>query len=178
MGYFTIWHILVLICAVFAFILLTLLIYLKKEKIKNFIIFVGLSLISISLVTYAIMISLDDKLKTAIIIDTSAQRVYINETIVFKAKIKNTSKYSLSKCYIDVQMGSSLGKLQDFGEHLTKKNHFFSFLYKNKKDSATPIKTSVVVENIKPFEIRGFSAILSFPPKFVDPKFVYKVKCR
>ncbi|ASM34540.1 DNA gyrase subunit B [Campylobacter sputorum subsp. bubulus] len=178
MSYFTIWHIAVLICAILIFILILLLMYLNKDKIKNFYVLIGLTLLIISMGSYTIMISLDDKLKTAVISDVSTQRVYINETIVFKGNIRNTSKYNLSRCDIYIQMNSSPGKLQDFSRHLTKKNDFFSFLYKNETEDLKPVKSNVSVNNIKPFEIRSFSAVLSFPPNFTDPKFFYKVDCK
>lgn len=178
MNYFTIWHIVVLMCALLIFILISLLLYLNKDKIKNLYAFASLALLIICVGSYAFMILLDDKLKTAIIVDVNTKRVYINETMVFKGNVKNTSRYHLSKCDIYIQMNSSPGKLQDISEHLTKKNDFFSFLYKNEKENLKPVKSSVNVYNIKPFEIRSFSVILPFPPNFTDPKFTYKVECK
>lgn len=178
MNYFTIWHILVSICAILIFILLNLLVYLNKSRPKNFYLLMLVNFLVVTIASIAIMLALDDKLKTAIITDVSTQRVYINETIVLKGSVKNTSKYNFSSCVVSIQMNSTPGKLQDFSEHLTKTNDFFSFLYKNEKEDSAPIKTSVNVDNIKPFELRPFSVILPYPPNFIDPKFIYKIKCR
>lgn len=178
MSYFTIWHILVLICAILIFVLLNLLIYLNKSKPKNFYSLILVNFLIVTIGSIMVMLALDDKLKTAIITDVSTQRVYINETIVLKGSVKNTSKYNFSSCVVSIQMNSSPGKLQDLSEHLTKTNNFFSFLYKNEKEDSAPVKVSVKVDNIKPFELRPFSAILAYPPNFIDPKFIYKIQCR
>ncbi len=176
MIYFTIVHIITLAILFALFILLGFAAYKQKNK-KLFWSIIFANTLVISMLAVFLMIVLDKYTKKARIENFSQKRILINETIVFKGKIRNIGKFQIGTCRLEIKLVNNPITSKKLGSSdLFKPTSGLDFLKKDEK-SSTVKHEFVIAKNLKPKELKNFSVAMPFPPYFSKASEHHYLRC-
>lgn len=177
MEYFTIVHIIFLICYLILFVILVLL-SMKETRQKIFWAMIFANFLVMATLSIFTMLVLDKYTKKAKIENLKQQRVLRNETISFKGQIRNIGKFKIAKCVLEVKLvNNPTTSRQLGGSDVFKPTSGFDFISKDPKPSTVSQKF-IIATSLKPKELRNFSVNMPFPPYFSRASTYQYLRCK
>jgi len=178
MTYFTILHWITLIVFLLLFILLVI-VSKKETNPKIFWSMVFSSFLVTSMLALFSMFVLDKYTKKAKLINITHKRVLLNETIMFFGQVQNVGRFKIGHCKLEVKMVNNALNLNNIsGKTFYAPKSGLGSLFTNKEEKpSTIIKDFTIAKNLKPGEIRNFSATMPYPPYFQKADIRYKLYC-
>jgi len=179
--YFTILHWLTISFFLILFIFLTFLsVKAANNKTGLLISMIFASFLVTSFGAVIGVIVLEKYTKKAVLLDVKSRRVFLNETLVVKGRIKNIGKFKINYCKLVIKLVNN-----GWGSKIQKGTFFKSgglslFGSKNKKKEKpnTVTATRIIIrDGLLPGEIKNFSAIMPYPPYFSNTYINYKLYC-
>jgi hypothetical protein len=179
--YFTILHWLTLAFFLILFIFLTFLsVKAANNSVKLLLSMIFASFLVTSFGAVLGIVVLEKYTKKAELLDVKSRRVFLNETLVVKGRVKNIGKFKINYCKLKIKLvnngwGSKIQKGAFF-----KPGGLNIFGSKDKKEQKpnTIEATRIIVKNgLRPGEIKNFSVIMSYPPYFSNTYINYKLYC-
>ncbi|MCD8212765.1 MAG: DUF2393 domain-containing protein [Campylobacter sp.] len=181
MSYFTIVHIMVIL-VIFLLSMLLLVLSLKIERKLFWSLFFTNILVSTTLCVF-LMLVLDKYTKKGILENVTSQRILRNESIVFKGKVRNVGKFTISSCTLSVKLiNQPLNKDSLSGEAVFKPSglSFFSWFLKDddkdEKPNTVEYKFSVA-QNLEKQKSVDFTVNMPYPPYFKNGMNITKLSC-
>ncbi len=178
MTYFTILHWITLFVFLLIFILLVI-VSKKETNPKIFWSMVFSSFLVTSTLSLFSMFVLDKYTKKAKLVNITHRRVLLNETIMFFGQVQNIGRFKIGHCKLEVKIVNNALNVNDLsGSTFYKPRSGLGFLFSSKEEKpSTIIKDFVVAKNLKPGELRNFSASMPYPPYFQKADIRYKLYC-
>ncbi len=178
MTYFTILHWITLIVFLLLFILLVI-ISKKETNPKIFWSMVFSSFLVISMLTIFSMFVLDKYTKIGKLVSITHRRILLNETIMFFGQVQNMGRFKIGHCKFEVKIVNNALNLNSLsGQTFYTPRSGLGSLFSSKKERpSTIIKDFTIAKNLKPGEIRSFSATMPYPPYFQKANIRYKLYC-
>ena len=178
MTYFTILHWIALLTFLLIFILLVIL-SKKETNPKIFWSMVFSSFLVTSMLSIFSIFVLDKYTKKAKLISITHRRVLLNETIMFFGQVKNIGKFKIGYCKLEVKIVNNALNFNNLsGSTFYKPRSGLDSLLTNKNEKqSTIIKDFIIAKNLKPGELRNFSASMPYPPYFQKVDIRYKLYC-
>ena len=178
MTYFTILHWITLIVFLLLFILLVI-VSKKETNPKIFWSMVFSSFLVTSMLALFSMFVLDKYTKKGKLINITHKRVLLNETIMFFGQVQNVGRFKIGHCKLEVKIVNNALDLNNVtGKTFYAPRSGLGSLFSNKEERpSTIIKDFTVAKNLKPGEIRNFSATMPYPPYFQKADIRYKLYC-
>ena len=177
--YFTILHWLDIAFFLILFIFLTILsVKAAKNSVKLLLSMIFASFLVTTFGAVLGLIILEKYTKKAILLDVKQRRVLINETLVLKGRVKNIGKFKINYCKLDIKLVNN-----GWGGGF-KKGTFFKpgglnlFGSKEKKKpNIVKVTKYIITDELRPGEIKNFTAIIPYPPYFKNTYLNYKLYC-
>jgi uncharacterized membrane protein YgcG len=179
--YFTVLHWLSLLFFLTLFIFLTFLsVKAANNNIKLLISMIFASFLVTSFGAVLGIVVLEKYTKKASLLDVKKRRVFLNETLVVKGRVKNIGKFKINYCKLEIKLVNNGwgGKIQK--GTFFKSGGFSLFGSKDeKKQKPNTIKATriIIKDGLLPGEIKNFSAIVPYPPYFSNTYINYKLYC-
>jgi hypothetical protein len=179
--YFTILHWLTLAFFLILFIFLTFL--SVKAASNNIKLLISMIFASFLVTTFGAVLGivvLEKYTKKAILLDVKSRRVFLNETLVVKGRVKNIGKFKINYCKLEIKLVNN-----GWGQKIQKGTFFksgglnlFGSKDKKKQRPNTIKATRIIIrDGLLPGEIKNFSAIVPYPPYFSNTYINYKLYC-
>ena len=178
MTYFTILHWITLIVFLLLFILLVI-VSKKETNPKIFWSMVFSSFLVTGMLALFSMFVLDKYTKKGKLINITHKRVLLNETIMFFGQVQNVGRFKIGHCKLEVKIVNNALDLNNVtGKTFYAPRSGLGSLFSSKEERpSTIIKDFTVAKNLKPGEIRNFSAPMPYPPYFQKADIRYKLYC-
>ncbi|MCR6594418.1 DUF2393 domain-containing protein [Campylobacter insulaenigrae] len=175
MGYFTIFHILVIFAMLVSTMLTWVLLYLKIQNKKNMLVFCLISFVLASILTISLLLMIDQYTKKASLSNFATYRRLSTESIIIKGRITNDTNFKISECFLDLRIIDDNKKHEVSGE-IFNQNNFDSIKKANKeiRDAAYNIK---IATNLLGNTYKDFSFEVALPPHFQSYKIFKQLKC-
>ncbi len=179
MTHLTILHQITLGIFALLFILLSILSFRQSNKKLILPMFFS-SLLMISTLSFFSLFVLDKYTKKAKLLRVTHKRILRNETISFSGVIKNTGKFMIGKCDIEVKIasnpmsGKNLGGAAVFNPKSTL-SEFFNNKENGKRSSIS--KEFTIAKDLKPGYWKPFTVSMRFPSYMKNPYIKYKLYC-
>jgi hypothetical protein len=179
--YFTILHWLTLSFFLILFIFLTFLsVKAANNNVKLLISMIFASFLVTTFGAVLGIIILEKYTKKAVLLDVKSRRVFLNETLVVKGKVKNIGKFKINYCKLEIKLVNN-----GWGGKIPKGTFFkpgglslFGSKDKKKEKPNTVKATRIIIKDgLLPGEIKNFSAIIPYPPYFSNTYINYKLYC-
>ena len=179
--YFTILHWLTILFFLVLFIFLTFLsVKAAGNNIKLLISMIFASFLVTFFGAVIGIVVLEKYTKKAVLLDVETRRVFLNETLVIKGKVKNIGRFKINYCKLQIKLvnngwGSKIHKGAFFrSEGL----HLFGAKNKKQQKPNTITATRIIINNgLLPGEVKNFSAIMPYPSYFSNTYINYKLYC-
>jgi hypothetical protein len=179
--YFTILHWLTLAFFLILFIFLTFLsVKAANNNVKLLISMIFASFLVTTFGAVLGIIVLEKYTKKAVLLDVKSRRVFLNETLVVKGKVKNIGKFKINYCKLEIKLVNN-----GWGGKISKGTFFkpgglslFGSKEEKKQKPNTIKATRIIIKDgLLPGEIKNFSAIVPYPPYFSNTYINYKLYC-
>jgi hypothetical protein len=179
--YFTVLHWLTLLFFLILFIFLTFLsVKAANNNIKLLISMIFASFLVTSFGAVLGLIILEKYTKKAELLDVKSRRVFLNETLVLKGKVKNIGKFKINYCKLEIKLVNNGwgGKVQKGTFFKPGGLSLFGSKDKEKQKPNTVKATRIIIKDgLHPGEIKNFSAVMPYPPYFSNTYINYKLYC-
>ncbi|WP_291950338.1 DUF2393 family protein [Campylobacter sp.] len=175
MGYFTIFHILIIFVMLVSTILTWVLIYLKIQNKKNMLIFCLLSFILASILTISLLLVIEQYTKKASLSNFSTYRRLSTESIIIKGRITNDTNFKISECLLNLRIIDDSKKYEINGE-IFNQNNFDSIKKANKEIRYTTYSIKIAT-NLLGNTYKDFYFEVALPPHFQSYKVFKQLKC-
>ncbi len=176
MQYFTIWHYLIMMLF-FALYVAAMVVGVKRFKQIKMLIFIAISgVILTMLLGYSAMILVDRSTKTAQIIALNQTMVLLNESLMFNGAVKNTGKYHITACELEMNLVSPPAAISRIDKSGFDRGFFDIFL--GKGNTSTRSQTFKIASHIKPGQTRQFSFSMPHSANQGAPSIHYVLSCR
>jgi hypothetical protein len=179
--YFTVLHWLTIAFFLILFIFLTFLsVKAANNNVKLLLSMIFASFLVTSFGAVLGIIVLEKYTKKAELLDVKSRRVFLNETLVVKGRVKNIGKFKINYCKLTVKLVNN-----GWGKKLQKGAFFkpgglslFGSKDKEKQKPNTIEVTRIIIKNgLSSGEIKNFSMIMPYPPYFSNTYINYKLYC-
>lgn len=181
-NYFSFLHIIVLLSMLGLFGVLSFLAWRTQRKIFLPILFTNI--LVFSFVSVVLMFVIDKYTKSAKLEDVRINRILQNESLVVRARVRNTGKFTLSRCKLKVKLvnqGYNTSNFDGSGIFTPSGMDFFGWLSgKSKKANAKPNvveHTQVVAKDLPAGRALDFSVAMPFPPYFTKVLPTTEISC-
>jgi len=178
--YFTVLHWLTIAFFLILFIFLTFLsVKASNNNIKLLLSMIFASFLVTSFGAVLGVIILEKYTKKAVLLNVENRRVFLNETLVVKGRVKNIGKFRINYCKLDIKLVNNGWGSKLSGGAFFKPGGLNVFGFKEKKQQKpnTINETRVIVKKLLPGEIKNFSVIIPYPPYFRNTYINYKLYC-
>lgn len=178
MTYFTILHWITLCVFLLLFILLVI-VSKKETNPKIFWSMVFSSFLVTSMLALFSMFVLDKYTKKGKLVNITHKRVLLNETIMFFGQVQNVGRFKIGHCKLEVKIVNNALNVNNLsGKTFYAPRSGLSSLFSSKNERpSTIIKDFTIAKNLKPGEIKNFSATMPYPPYFQKADIRYKLYC-
>ena len=179
--YFTILHWLDIAFFLILFIFLTILsVKAAGNSVKLLLSMIFASFLVTSFGAVLGLVILEKYTKKAELLDVEQRRVFINETLVLKGKVKNIGKFKINYCKLEIKLVNN-----GWGGKITKGTFFKSAGLKifgskeekQKKPNVIRATRFIITDGLLPGEIKFFTAVIPYPPYFRNTYLNYKLYC-
>jgi len=121
------------------------------------------------------LLILDKYTKKAKVVNYSTHRNYNKESVSIVGRIKNTGKFYISYCTLDLRI---VNKVKYKGGKFMYKTSSASDLFKSKGYKKNFFTTSVrAIEDLKPKLSKSFRVVVKIPSHFDNPKYFLHLVC-
>ncbi|MBF7042646.1 DUF2393 family protein [Campylobacter volucris] len=174
MGYFTIFHILIIFVMIISTALTWILLYLKIQNKKNMIILCIISFILAVVFTISLLLTIDQYTKKASLSNFSTYRRLASESLIIKGRVTNDTNFKISECFLELRIIDD--KKQKVSGEIFNQNNFDNVKKSNQepKDASYNVK---VATNLAGHTYKDFSFEVALPPQFQDYKVFKQLKC-
>ena len=174
MMHFTVVHWILTVMFVMIFGLLAYLSLSEQNKKTRLILLISSFVVSVLGLVVGLLI-LDKYTKKAKIVKYSTHRNYNKENVSIMGQIKNTGKFYISYCTLDLRI---VNKVKYKGGKFMYKTSSASDLFKSKGYKKNFFTTSVrAIEDLKPKLSKSFRVVVKIPSHFDNPKYFLHLVC-
>lgn len=180
MLHFTLWHWIVtaLFIPLLAYMVAQSML-VRQRKLILPMLFVSVAAVAVAY--WVAIIALENVTKKGELLEIEHKRVLINETVVFKGRVRNVGDYPIARCTLHVRMVNEVFKSGAVGADAFYHNKpgFDITLEKNPQKEKPQVqeKDFTVAKDLHPGSIRPFAVALPYPPHFRKTRYFYKLKC-
>ena len=178
--YFTVLHWLTIAFFLILFIFLTFLsVKAANNNTKLLLSMIFASFLVTSFGAVLGIIILEKYTKKAVLVNVNNRRVFLNETLMVKGRVKNIGKFRINYCKLDIKLVNNGWGSKLSGGTFFKPGGLNIFGFKEKKEQKpnTVKATKIIVKKLLPGEIRNFSVTIPYPPYFRNTYINYKLYC-
>jgi len=115
------------------------------------------------------------------LLEIEPKRVLMNETVVFKGRVRNVGDYPMARCTLHVRMVNEVFKTGAVGADAFFHNKpGFSLTLEKKAQKEKPQvqeEDFVIAKKLDPGSIHPFAVSMPYPPHFRKTRYFYKLKC-
>ncbi|CAG9960099.1 DUF2393 domain-containing protein [Campylobacter lari] len=176
MGYFTIFHILIIVIMLASTGLTWVLLYLKVQNKKYMIIFCAVSFILALILTISLLLTIDQYTKKASLSNFSTYRRLATESIIVKGRVTNDTNFKISECFLELRIIDDNKKHEVSGEIFNQQN-FDSIKRANQEQRDVSYNINIV-KYLPGNTYKDFSFEVALPPQFQSYKVFKQLKCR
>ncbi|AJC91415.1 DUF2393 domain-containing membrane protein [Campylobacter subantarcticus] len=176
MGYFTIFHILIIVIMLVSTALFWILLYIKVQNKKHMIVFCVISFILALILTISLSLTIDQYTKKASLSNFSTYRRLASESIIVKGRITNDTNFKISECFLELRIIDGNKKHEVSGEIFNQQN-FDSIKRANQKQRDASYNINIA-KNLLGHTYKDFSFEVALPPQFQSYKVFKQLKCR
>ncbi|TXE83220.1 DUF2393 domain-containing protein [Campylobacter peloridis] len=176
MGYFTLFHILIIIVMLISTALTWFLFFLKISNKKNMVIFCGISLALSIILTISLLQVIDQYTKKASLSNFSTYRRLATESIIIKGRVTNDTNFKISKCFLELRIIDDNKKHEISGE-IFNQNNFDSIKQANKQQRDVSYNINIA-NNLLGHTYKDFSFEVALPPHYQSYKVFKQLKCK
>jgi len=175
MMHFTTIHWIMVVIFILIFVLLAVLSQ-KEKNPKTRITLVIVSFVVSMIGLFVALLILDKYTKKAKILNYTTHRNYNKESVTIRGTIKNTGKFYISYCTLDIKIVNKV--VHKKGTKFMYKTSSVGDMFKSKGYKKNFYQTSVrAVEDIKPRLSKSFSTSVEIPSSFQNPKYFLHLVC-
>jgi hypothetical protein len=179
--YFTILHWFTLLFFLILFIFLFILsVKAANNNVKLLVSMIFSSFLVTSFGAVVGIVVLEKYTKKAVLLNIKLRRVFLNETLMVKGRVKNIGKFKINYCKLDIKLvnnGWSRGIQKGTFFKPGGLSLFGSKDEKEKKPNVVKATKIIIKDGLYPGEIKHFSTIIPYPPYFSNTYINYKLYC-
>ncbi|QOR01041.1 MULTISPECIES: DUF2393 family protein [unclassified Campylobacter] len=176
MGYFTIFHILVIFMMLASTALVWILLYIKVQNKKHMIIFCVISFVLALILTISLSLTIDQYTKKASLSNFSTYRRLASESIIVKGRVTNDTNFKISECFLELRIIDDYRKKEVGGEIFNQQN--FDSIKKANQEQRDVSYNINIVKYLPGNTYKDFSFEVALPPQFQSYKVFKQLKCR
>ena len=165
----TIFHFIVCIACLLAFVLGCVIIFIKVKQLHTAIACYFINILIASILMYSLFLTIEQYTKQAEISNVKFIRNLRTESVIISGRVTNKTKFDINKCFLELTITNKVGG----GEGAFKANSA-----KNVQRGSNSVHYDIqIIKTLPGNTYKDFQAQIPFPPQFVNVEFYHLLHC-